>query len=299
MDDTQLAQVRQFNRTLTRRIGVLSDDYLGSGRSLAEARLLFEIGHDGSTVRELRTRLALDSGYVSRLLRTLESQGLATTKPAAHDARVRQIKLTAKGKRAWATLEQRSKNLAASLLQPLGTHQRERLLAAMAEVERLLRASAVVIEPADPSGAEAQACIAAYFHELQHRFDEGFDPTRTISATPEELAPPQGCFLIARLDGEAIGCGGLKLKGKGHGELKRMWVSPSARGLGIAQRLLDALEQHAADSGITVLRLDTHRNLVEARSLYARNGYAEIAAYNGNPYAHHWFEKRSRRRKRV
>ena len=75
MDESQLARVRQFNRTLTRRIGALSDDYLGSGRPLAEARLLFEIGPGGSSVRELRTRLALDSGYLSRLLRTLEAQG--------------------------------------------------------------------------------------------------------------------------------------------------------------------------------------------------------------------------------
>lgn len=292
MDESQLARVRQFNRTLTRRIGALSDDYLGSGRPLAEARLLFEIGPGGSSVRELRTRLALDSGYLSRLLRTLEAQGLAVTRPSASDARVRQVKLTAKGKRAWNALEQRSRDLAASLLTPLGASQRERLLAAMAEVERLLRASAVVIEAADPSSETAQTCIAAYFRELHERFDEGFDPALTVSATPAELAPPQGRFLVACIDGEALGCGGLKLKGGGVGELKRMWVAPSARGLGIAQRLLAALEHEAIEAGIDVLQLDTHRDLVEARALYARNGYTEIAAYNSNPYAHHWFEKR-------
>jgi GNAT superfamily N-acetyltransferase len=167
----------------------------------------------------------------------------------------------------------------------------------MAEVERLLRASAVTIEVADPFGDEARACIRAYFDELQERFEEGFDPDLTISAHPEELVPPQGWFLVARLDGAAVGCGVLKIGEGGRGEIKRMGVAPSARGLGVAQRLLEALEARAADAGVNVLQLDTHRSLTEARRLYLRNGYREIAAYNANPYAHHWFEKRGLQRK--
>lgn len=283
--------LRRFNRTVTHRIAVFGDDYLGSGRPLVEARLLYEIGLHGATVRDLRRRLALDSGYFSRMLRILEAQKLATSQRDATDARVRRVKLTSKGKKEWATLEQRSKDLAASLLEPLGMQQRERLLAAMAEVERLLRASAVTIEPVDPFGTEARTCIQAYFHELHDLFDEGFDPALTVPADPEELVPPNGWLLLARLDGEPVGCGALKVKDSGVGEIKRMWVAPTMRGLGVAQRLLQSLEARAAEAGVDVLRLDTHRNLVQARALYLRNGYVEIAPYNANPYAHHWFEK--------
>jgi DNA-binding MarR family transcriptional regulator/GNAT superfamily N-acetyltransferase len=292
MDESQIQQVRRFNRAVTRRIGVLTDDYLGRGRPLAESRLLFEIGEGGADVRELRTRLSLDSGYLSRLLRALEVQGLVAVRPSTDDARVRRVTLTRKGQRELDTLDTRSQTLATSLLAPLGAAQRERLIAAMEEVERLLRASAVEIAIADPASADARACIDAYLRELDVLFDGGFDASRSVSADPGELVPPRGVFVIARLDGEAVGCGGLKITGPGSGEIKRMWVAPSARGLGIAQRLLEALEAHAVDMGLHTLRLDTNRALTAARALYARNGYREIPRYNDNPYADHWFEKR-------
>jgi DNA-binding MarR family transcriptional regulator/GNAT superfamily N-acetyltransferase len=292
MDERQIQQVRSFNRSVTRRIGVLSDDYLGRGRPLAESRLLFEIGRDGADVRDLRTRLSLDSGYVSRLLRSLEAQGLAKSQPAPDDARVRRVTLTTKGRREVDALDRRSQDFAISLLASLGASQRERLTAAMAEVERLMRAASVVVEPADPASADARACIEAYLRELAERFESGFDPSRGPSADPRELVPPSGVLLLARLDGEALGCGALKALGDGVGEIKRMWVAPAARGLGIAQRLLDALEQQAHSMSLHTLRLDTNRTLLEARALYARNGYVEIPAYNDNPYADHWFEKR-------
>jgi DNA-binding MarR family transcriptional regulator/GNAT superfamily N-acetyltransferase len=296
MDAQQFQQVRLFNRAVTRRIGVLNDDYLGRGRPLSEARLLFEIGRDGATVRDLRARLALDSGYFSRLLRALERAGLATTQRDDGDARVRWARLTPKGRREWNELDRRSEDFASSLLAPLGESQRKRMVAAMMEVERLMRASAVTIAPIDPSSVDARACVDAYVRELDERFDTGFDPAQSVSADPAELVPPAGLFLIARLDGEAIGCGGLKVKSSRRGEIKRMWVASSARGLGIAQRLLDTLERYATDIGLDVLQLDTNRSLTEARALYARNGYAEITAYNDNPYADHWFEKRGLRR---
>lgn len=292
MDASQIQQVRRFNRLVTRRIGVLTDDYLGRGRPLAESRLLFEVGRTGADVRDLRARLSLDSGYLSRLLRALEGQGLLATQPAPHDARVRRVTLTSRGRREVEALDRRSQTLATSLLAPLGEAQRGRLIAAMAEVERLLRASAAEIMPADPASPEARACIGAYLAELDARFEGGFDASRSVSAEPDELMPPAGAFLLAWLDGEAVGCGGLKTTGAGVGEIKRMWVAPSTRGLGIAQRLLDALEARASAMGLEVLQLDTNGSLTEARALYLRNGYSEVERYNDNPYADHWFEKR-------
>lgn len=292
MDENQIRQVRNFNRAVTQRIGVLSDDYLGRGRPLGESRLLFEIGKSGAELRDLRARLSLDSGYLSRMLRSLEAQGLVGSQRAAGDGRVRRAALTRKGLREFDALDRHSQEFATTLLASLGAAQRERMIAAMAEVERLMRASAVAIEPADPASADARMCIEAYFRELEERFETGFDPARTVSANPEELVPPAGLFLIARLDGRAVGCGGLKMTGRKRGEIKRMWVAPDARGLGIAQRLLDAIEEHAMRMGLNTLQLDTNRTLKEAQALYTRNGYREIPRYNDNPYADHWFEKR-------
>lgn len=297
MESGQVQQVRRFNRLVTHRIGALGDNYLGRGRPLAESRLLFEIGRDGAEVRGLRARLALDSGYVSRLLRALEAQELVVTRPGEHDRRVRHVTLTRRGRRELDVLDRRSQELAAALLASLHQPQRQRLVAAMAEVERLLRAGAVTVEAVDPAGAEARACVDAYVKELDARFEGGFDPARSVSADPEELLPPAGLFLLARLDGRALGCGGLKVTGRGQGEVKRMWVAPDARGLGIAQRLLERLEAWAAEAGLRRLRLDTNRTLDEARALYLRNGYVEIPAYNANRYADHWFEKRLPRRR--
>jgi len=292
MDGAQVRQVREFNRAVTRRIGALDDDYLGRGRPLAASRLLFEIGPDGADVSALRARLALDSGYLSRLLRALEGEGLLEVRPAPDDARKRRAVLTRQGLREFRELDARSERFAASLLEPLGATQRQRLLEAMAVVERCLRAAAVEIVLADPASPEARACVDAYLREIDQRFEGGFDPGRGPSAEPDELVPPRGAFLLARLDGEAIGCGALKSLGRRVGEIKRMWVAPEARGLGVARRLLAALEAQAAALGFTRIRLDTQRSLVEARALYEANGYRPIARYNDNPYADFWFEKR-------
>ena len=287
-----IERVRTFNRVVTRRIGVLGDNYLGRGRPLAESRLLFEIGEQGCELRELRARLALDSGYLSRLLQKLGGQGLLRVRPSPQDARVREVQLTAKGLRERAQLDQRSAAFAASLLAPLGAQQRERLVRAMGEVERLLRAAAVEVDVVDPGSEQAQACIAAYLAELDARFPGGFDASRSPSAEPGELIPPSGYMLLARLDGKPLGCGAVKRLGRGVAEIKRMWVAPASRGLGIAQRLLEALEARARQLGCSRVCLDTNHSLTEARALYARNGYREIADYNGNPFADHWFEKR-------
>ena len=286
-------QVRSFNRAVSQRIGALKDDYLDRGRPLGEARLLYEIGRDGADVRELRAKLELDSGYVSRLLRSLERQGLVKAQSGQSDGRVRRITLTRKGLREFAELDRRSDAFAQSLLTPLSSAQRDRLIAAMAEVERLMRASAVQIKMEPASGAAAQSCLRAYYQELAGRFKTGFDPSKSIPAGAEELSPPAGAFVVAHLAGRPIGCGGLKLKNRKVGEIKRLWVSPDARGLGVGRRLLEALEAIAREAGLRTLRLDTNRALKEARALYQKCGYVEVEPFNDEPYAHHWFEKAS------
>jgi DNA-binding MarR family transcriptional regulator/ribosomal protein S18 acetylase RimI-like enzyme len=284
-------QVRRFNRTVTQRIGALSDGYLARDRPLGQARVLWEVGPDGSDVRQLRSRLGLDSGYLSRLLRALEDDGLVVVEPGRADRRVRTARLTRRGRAEWAVLDGRSDELAGSILEPLSGGQRIRLMTAMAEVERLLAASAVQVGVCDPGHPDARFCLRAYFSELARRFDDGFDPGRSISADDAELTPPAGLLLVARLHGEPVGCGALKFHDGGPAEIKRMWVAPAVRGLGLGRRLLTGLEEHAADRRVAALRLETNRALDEAIGLYRAAGYREVTAFNDEPYAHHWFEK--------
>src|SRR5947209_2308598 len=138
MMDAAVSQVRSFNRLITQRVGALDDRYLARSRPLGEARLLWEIGVEGCDVRKLRSRLDLDSGYLSRLLRSLEAAGLIRVEPNQDDKRVRTVRLTRAGRAERDLLEQRSDELARSLLEPLSEQRRQRLVAAMAEVERLL-----------------------------------------------------------------------------------------------------------------------------------------------------------------
>jgi DNA-binding MarR family transcriptional regulator len=289
MDPAMVSQVRRFNRIVTQRVGALDDRFLARHRPLGAARVLWEIGDDGREVRALREELELDSGYLSRLLRSLEAAGLVVVGPGERDRRVRVARLTAAGRAERAVLERRSDELATAFLAPLGDAQRERLVGAMAEIERLLTAAMVRIAPVDPAHPHARHCMAAYAAELDRRFDGGFDPGRSISATDAELRPPAGLVLVATLRSQPVGCGALKFHAGEPTELKRMWVAEEARGLGVGRRLLAELEAHA---GPGVVRLETNRALTEAIALYRSSGYTEVAPFNDEPYAHHWFEKR-------
>lgn len=292
MDEGQLQSVRRFNRLVTQRVGALEVDYLRRGRPLAEARLLFEIGADGADVRGLRSKLGLDSGYLSRLLQSLSAQELIAIAKGEEDSRRRRVSLTRKGSAERAAYDRLSDNLAASMLDPLDGSQQNRLLAAMGEVERLIRAASVKVAAEAPDTADARLCLSTYFRELAARFETGFDAGADDSARVEDMAPPSGLFVIARLDGDAVGCGGFKRVDKATGEIKRVWTAPSARGMGVARRMLRALEAAAREAGVKTLRLDTNRALTEAHALYRSEGYREIARFNDNSYAHHWFEKR-------
>jgi DNA-binding MarR family transcriptional regulator/N-acetylglutamate synthase-like GNAT family acetyltransferase len=294
--DDLVAQVRSFNRTVTERVGALNDAYLGRGRALGEARVLWEIGRAGGEVRALRRRLHLDSGYLSRVLRALERDALVVVGADDADGRVRTARLTPKGRREWQVLDRRSDDLARSLLAPLGDHQRATLVAAMRDVERLLTASLVSIAPIDPLHRDAVRCFEAYYRELDRRFDRGFDVAQSRTFEADEVRPPNGVVLIAYLDDIAIGCGSLKAGRTKPPEIKRLWVDSEARGLGVGRRLLESLEDHAAASGSRSVRLDTNAALTEAIALYRATGYVEVSPFNNETYADFWFQKRLTKR---
>ena len=290
-DEVMILTVRAFSRVVTQRVGALDDRYLARDRPLAEARVLWEIGDRGRDVRTLRSRLELDSGYLSRILRSLEASGLITMTPSQSDKRVRTARLTRKGEAEWDLLDRRSDALARSMLAPLGQSQRERLALAMSEVERLLRAATVEIKQVDPAHADAQYCLRQYFLELDRRFDAGFNPAASLPTEPEDMRPPAGLFLVVTAGDEPVGCGALKFHGDQPTELKRMWVSPDMRGLGVGHRLLQELERRAAERPSPTIRLDTNGSLTEAIAMYQSAGYQAVGAYNDEPYANLWFEK--------
>jgi ribosomal protein S18 acetylase RimI-like enzyme len=291
MIDAAVTQVRSFNRLVTQRVGALNDQYLARDRPLGEARVLWEIGRDGCDVRLLRSRLDLDSGYLSRLLRSLEAAELVTVGKHKDDQRVRTAQLTPAGLVERDLLERRSDDLARSMLEFLSAPRRERLVAAMAEVELLLTAGLVEIRLVDPASRAAQSCLGEYFAELERRFETGFDPALSNSAALHDFRAPAGVFLVATLRAEPVGCGALRFHGDEPAELKRMWVAQSARGLGIGRRLLTELEARAEAEGVHVVRLETNKTLTEAIGLYRSAGYQQVDAFNDEPYAHYWFER--------
>jgi DNA-binding MarR family transcriptional regulator len=289
---SSVTEVRRFNRTVSERIGVMRADFLGRRRPYGESRLLWEIGEDGSELRELRARLGLDSGYLSRSLRALEHAGLVTIAPSPADRRTRVAQLTRKGRHERAMLDERSDDLAQSLLEPLNERQQQRLVDAMQTVERLLTASLVEVRLVDPLHPDAQRCVHAYFTELEERSKAALDPATLASAKPEEMRMPEGAMLAAYLRGNAIGCGAVKLHGTEPCEIKRMWVDPSARGLGLGRRLLGELESLASEAGARLAHIETSDHLPEAIALYRSSGYVEVAPFNEEPFADRWFEKR-------
>ncbi|MFF8030423.1 GNAT family N-acetyltransferase [Streptomyces sp. NPDC016626] len=290
----QVADFRRFNRCYTRRIGVLDDRYLGQDRPLGEARLLFEIaerdGPDGVSLRELRSRLGLDAGYLSRMTKTLERQGMVRLDVHPGDNRLRTVRLTPAGRVEVTEQNRRADSLAAGVLGGLDAEQRARLTGALATAGRLLRLAAITVERVDGHAPDARACLDAYAGDLDVRFPEGFD--RTDLVRPEEVSGDAGAFFVAYEEGRPVGCGALRRQAAGIGEIRHVWVHAGARRLGLARRILDALEAEALRRDWTVVRLDTHAALTEARAMYRACGYTEIPAYAEHVYADHWFEKR-------
>ena len=289
---SQVAQIRRFNRTVTQRVGALNDRFLSRDRPLAISRLLWEIGMEGGEVVMLRSRLGVDSGQMSRMLRALEADGLVTVAPSDVDGRIRVARLTEKGLAERAILDERSGELAASILDPLDETQRAELVGAMRSVERLITTSLVQLRQLDPESPDAQRCLRAYVAELNRRAPQrGFDPRKGATAQPHEVRPPSGAFVAAYLRGEAIGCGAVKHHPGNVSDIKRMWIAESARGLGLGRQLLEHLEGLAREHGSREAHIETSNVLPEAIALYRSAGYIEVPPFNNEPFADRWFTK--------
>lgn len=285
-----VSRIRRFNRIVTAQVGALDTSFLGRGRPLGAARVLNAIGQGQSDVLAIRTALDLDSGLMSRLLRSLEEEGLIETTPHPQDARRRVARLTPAGQAEFEAYERLSNAQAEGFL---GRHARpDELLRAMDLVATALGRSQIVLEEMDPRSAPAVYCLTEYYAELGRRFRTGFDVALSCDPQAEDMIRPRGVFLVALSDQLPIGCVGLKGHGGEVAEIKRLWVAPAARGLGFAHRLMAGAEAVARDLSIQVLRLDTNSALPEAQKLYRSTGWQEIPRFNDDPYPDTFFEKR-------
>src|SRR3954470_2898382 len=292
MPEYDVPTVRRFNRTVTQRVGTLSDQFLSRDRPLAVARLLWELGAEGGEVVMLRARLGVDAGQMSRMLRALEADGLVTVTPSDADGRVRVAPLTARGLAERALLDERSDALAASILAPLAPDERAELVGAMRTVERLVTASLVELREVDPESADAQRCLRAYVAELNRRApDRGFDPRKGATAEPHEVRPPNGAVVVVYLRGEPVGCGAVKHHPGAVTDVKRMWLAESARGLGLGRRLLERLEGLAREHGSTEPHIATRDVLPEGLLVYRSARHVAGAPFNDEPFADRWFSK--------
>jgi DNA-binding MarR family transcriptional regulator len=291
MTDRHVQTFRQFQRVVTREVGALQDDFLGRGRPFGASRLLWEMGDGPVEVATLRERLGLDAAYVSRLLRSLEAEGLVATGPSPTDARAKVVARTPAGADEAALLDRLSDDAAGSLLDGLDPTERAEVDRAARTLARVLTRRHLAIEIVDPQSRDAQWCVSQFFAEIDALFDSGYDPSKAVVVGSADLTPPQGAFLVARLHGQPVGCGGVKLPDGEPAFLKRMWVAPSARGLGVAGLLLDRLESLAIAAGSPAVTLDTNSLLTAAGRLYEKRGYRQVPDFNGEPHADRWYRK--------
>lgn len=292
----QVKAVRGFNRFYTQRIGVL-DPYLGSEFSLTEVRLLYELAHrDQPTASELGRDLALDAGYLSRILRRFEAKGWLARAPSPADARQSLLKLTQAGHDAFAPLQQKSRDEASALLASLPPEKRTQLIGAMATVQRLMdapsaaaRPQTVVLREHRPGdmGWVVQQHGEIYWKEygwsgefeglvagICAQFIKNFDPAW------------ERCW-IAEVDGERAGSVFVVRKSATVAQLRLLILTPNARGHGLGARLTDECLAFARAKGYKKMVLWTNSNLVEARALYARRGFQLVKSdpyvgYGGN-----------------
>lgn len=286
-----IARLRRFNRVITREIGALDTSYLGRGRPLSVARILHMIRPQGTDVGVIRQTLGFDSGLLSRLLRTLEEEGLILVSPDPADRRCRIARLTEAGQAEWRIYEELGHAKARQVFDRAGNRQ-QALIDAMDLIATVLLRDEVDIRDADPDSDAALTCVGAYYRLLAETVPGTRPDMFTLPLSDAaNYRPPLGAFLIAWSDDLPIGCVSLRPLEPAVAEVKRLWVDPIARGQGLGRRLMRAIESRARDLGHDRLRLDSNTVLAEAIALYRSDGWQEIAPYTGFP-ANIWMAKR-------
>jgi DNA-binding MarR family transcriptional regulator/N-acetylglutamate synthase-like GNAT family acetyltransferase len=282
----QVEVVRGFNRFYTRQIGVLEEGLLASPFTLTQARVLFELGaRKAATASEIGEVLGLDAGYLSRIVQNFVAQDLVERTPSREDGRQWMLSLTREGRKVFRGLDQASHKVTASSLSRLSVLQRDRLLASMKDVQRLLLSendsNEVVVRTyragdvgwaierhgqlyADEFGwsEEFEALVATLFAQFATKHD-----------------PEKERFWIAEVNGERVGCVFVVryAKDPNVAQLRCLLVDPKGRGLGIGKRLVDECLVFAKQAGYTKMMLWTNDVLVSARRIYQAAGFSLLS----------------------
>lgn len=278
-----IARLRRFNRAVTREVGALDTSFLGRGRPLGMARVLQLVRPEGTDVAVIRDKLNLDSGLMSRFLRSLEREGLIRTETDPTDRRRRVARLTEAGSGEMAAYDAIGRDSAARLINRAGSRAKD-VVAAMDLIATLLNRDQLQINETDPDSREALFCLKAYFDEILARVaiaKPEYFPLPDPGA--DSYRPPRGRFLVAWSDDLPVGCVSLRPLDDRTAEVKRLWVHASARGQGLSRRLMAAIETEARAMGFQWLRLDTNSALTEAIALYRATGWTDIPPYTDPP----------------
>jgi DNA-binding MarR family transcriptional regulator/GNAT superfamily N-acetyltransferase len=281
--DQRIAAVRGFNRFYTRQIGVLRKTFLDSPYSLGEARVLYEIASGrSSTATEIGRALDLDAGYLSRVLRNFEKRGLIERKASVRDARQSHLRLSSRGRKAYAPLEQRSQRDTGALLGKLEPGEQARLIAAMTTIETLLRGETQTASqpgyflraprPGD-FGWIVKRNAELYAQEYQWR--EPFEGVcaQIVADFVNQFDPKRERCWIAEMNGENVGCIFLAKDSATVARIRLLLVDPKARGLGLGARLVDECLRFARRTGYNKVTLWTHSVLTAARHIYEKAGF--------------------------
>ncbi|NYF91626.1 bifunctional helix-turn-helix transcriptional regulator/GNAT family N-acetyltransferase [Tunturiibacter empetritectus] len=281
----QVSAVREFNRFYTARLGLLRKRHLDGEFSLTEARILYEIGaNPRQTASSLRNTLCLDAGYISRCLALLTRRRLVRQVASKQDGRERLLTLSTSGARAVAKLNEQSELQIQQLLAGLDSPDREVLLDSLSKVRSILS------RPKEPSLriVRVSKCSDEVLQLLQEYYDAINVVVRdTLPSIRKIIDGASSGVWLAHLDDKPVGCVLLRKMTSTPfaGECKRLYVQPAARGHGIADKLMDALEEFARSRELRWIYLDSHDGLKTAIALYCKRGYVPCERYNDNPQA--------------
>ena len=289
--DQIVERARRFNRFYTGAIGMLGEGYLGSGFTLAEARVIYEIAHRQTPIAvDIGAALGLDPGYLSRILKRLEAQGLVARARVAEDRRQSRLTLTAAGREAFAGLDVGARRSMADLIAHLDADAQGRLAAAMGQIEALLgaRPSAnVVLRPPEPGDLG----WVVSRHAVLYGREQGWDGAKFEANVAELVSrlgrpsdPARERAWIADRDGEKLGCVFLAKDDETTARIRLLLLEPAARGLGLGRRLVDQCLSFAREAGYREVVLWTHAQLTAARALYASVGFVKESEFSHNEF---------------
>ena len=283
--NAHVAAVRQFNRFYTKQIGVLREGHLESPFSLTEVRVLYEIAHgDGPTASDLVKELGLDSGYVSRILRSFERRELVEKMRSQTDARRAHLRLTEGGRKAFSALDVRADEEIESLITRVSVDDRRRVVDAMRTIERLFAPTAdarrsYILRTHQPGDIGWVVYRHGVLYAREYGWDERFEAlvAGIVAEFVQNFDPRRERCWIAELDGERVGSVFLVKKTETIAKLRLLLVEPKARGLGIGHRLVDECIRFARTARYERMTLWTNSILHAARRIYEAAGFRLVS----------------------